>query len=108
MQKVTENICTCLVDHFSIVIISHLILQYFFLFEILMPDKTFFLCSVDNRYNNLQLQAANRRHKLLDALSLHQLNRDAYIVDSWINEKVSWMNKYNLSVYLRFKDWQSR
>ena len=45
--------------------------------------------SVDTRYNNLQLQAANRRHKLLDALSLHRLNRDAYIVDSWINEKVS-------------------
>ena len=48
-------------------------------------------CSVDTRYENLRLQAANRRHKLLDALSLHQLNRDAYIVDSWINEKVgSW------------------
>ena len=47
--------------------------------------------SVDTRYENLRLQAANRRHKLLDALSLHQLNRDAYIVDSWINEKVgSW------------------
>lgn len=43
--------------------------------------------NVDTRYENLRLQAANRRHKLLDALSLHQLNRDAYIVDSWINEK---------------------
>jgi len=47
-----------------------------------------FFCSVDTRYENLRLQAADRRHKLLDALSLHQLNRDAYIVDSWINEKV--------------------
>ena len=43
---------------------------------------------MDTRYENLRLQAANRRHKLLDALSLHKLNRDAYIVDSWINEKV--------------------
>ena len=61
-------------------------------------------CSVDTRYNQLQLQAADRRHKLLDALSLHQLNRDAYIVDSWINEKVSWMNVYKLSEYLGFKE----
>ena len=47
-----------------------------------------FFCSVDTRYENLRLQGADRRHKLLDALSLHRLNRDAYIVDSWINEKV--------------------
>ncbi|KAM7448230.1 hypothetical protein ABFA07_003643 [Porites harrisoni] len=43
--------------------------------------------NVDTRYENLRLQGADRRHKLLDALSLHRLNRDAYIVDSWINEK---------------------
>ena len=60
--------------------------------------------SVDTRYNQLQLQAANRRHKLLDALSLHQLNRDAYIVDSWINEKVSWMNMHKLRANLGSKD----
>lgn len=63
---------------------------------------------MDTRYNQLQLQAADRRHKLLDALSLHQLNRDAYIVDSWINEKVSWMNVYKLSECLGFKECQNR
>lgn len=47
-----------------------------------------FLCSVDDRYEALLQAAAIRRQKLLDALSLHQLNRDAYIVESWINEKV--------------------
>lgn len=60
----------------------------YFLFWILMVHNFLLPCSVDTRYENLRLQAANRRHKLLDALSLHQLNRDAYIVDSWINEKV--------------------
>lgn len=43
--------------------------------------------NVDNRYDNLMQQAAQRRHKLQDSLSLHRLNRDTYIVDSWINEK---------------------
>ena len=56
--------------------------------DLLIDAILVFFCSVDTRYKNLRLQAADRRHKLLDALSLHQLNRDAYIVDSWINEKV--------------------
>ena len=56
--------------------------------DLLIDAILVFFCSVDTRYENLRLQAADRRHKLLDALSLHQLNRDAYIVDSWINEKV--------------------
>ncbi|KAJ7388705.1 hypothetical protein OS493_036144 [Desmophyllum pertusum] len=43
--------------------------------------------NVDTRYSNLRLQASDRQQKLLDSLSLHRLNRDAYIVDSWINEK---------------------
>ncbi|XP_015748733.1 PREDICTED: spectrin beta chain, non-erythrocytic 1-like [Acropora digitifera] len=51
------------------------------------PDVVDRCYNVDTRYNNLLQHASQRRHKLQDALSLHQLNRDAYIVDSWINEK---------------------
>ena len=49
---------------------------------------TVFIPSVDDRYEALLQSAAIRRQKLCDALSLHQLNRDANIVETWINEKV--------------------
>lgn len=39
-KYVMENMCTCHIDHFSILIIIHLILKYL-LFEILMPDNFF-------------------------------------------------------------------
>ena len=58
------------------------------------------LCSVDNRYDNLMQQAAQRRHKLQDSLSLHRLNRDTYIVDSWINEKVGTATSVSVGSYL--------
>ena len=44
---------------------------------------------VDDRYNNLLNQANIRHQKLLDSLSLHKLNREANVVDKWIDERVS-------------------
>lgn len=54
---------------------------------------TFFLFSVDEQYDELVQLAATRRQKLQDALSLHQLNREANVVETWIDEKV-FSNKY--------------
>jgi len=48
----------------------------------------FIFYSLDERYEELLRLAAIRRQKLQDALSLHQLNREANIVESWIDEKV--------------------
>jgi hypothetical protein len=44
--------------------------------------------SVDERYANLKDLAAERRKKLLEALAQFQLNREAYIIDTWITERV--------------------
>ncbi|XP_032239849.2 spectrin beta chain isoform X2 [Nematostella vectensis] len=43
--------------------------------------------TLDERYSALLQQAAARRQKLQDALSLHKLNREAYIVETWIDER---------------------
>ena len=45
--------------------------------------------SVDERYANLKDLAAERRKKLLEALAQFQLNREAYIIDTWITERVN-------------------
>ena len=44
--------------------------------------------SVDEQYANLKNLAAERRKKLLEALAQFQLNREAYIIDTWIKERV--------------------
>ena len=49
-----------------------------------------FIFRVDERYEKLQDLAAQRRKKLLEALSQFQLNREAYVVDTWITERVSY------------------
>lgn len=49
----------------------------------------FYLYRVDERYENLRDLAAQRRKKLLEALAQFQLNREAYVVDTWITERVS-------------------
>ncbi|XP_028393281.1 spectrin beta chain, non-erythrocytic 1-like isoform X3 [Dendronephthya gigantea] len=43
--------------------------------------------TVDERYANLKDLAAERRKKLLEALAQFQLNREAYIIDTWIAER---------------------
>ncbi|XP_031552905.1 spectrin beta chain, non-erythrocytic 1-like isoform X2 [Actinia tenebrosa] len=43
--------------------------------------------NVDEQYEEVVQLAATRRQKLQDALSLHQLNREANIVETWIDEK---------------------
>ena len=55
----------------------------------LFSHTCFIFCfSVDERYEELLRLAAIRHQKLQDALSLHQLNREANVVESWIDEKV--------------------
>lgn len=48
----------------------------------------FLVFRVDERYENLKDLAAQRRKKLLEALAQFKLNREAYIVDTWITERV--------------------
>ena len=49
-----------------------------------------FIIRVDERYEKLKDLAAQRRKKLLEALSQFRLNREAYVVDTWITERVSY------------------
>lgn len=63
-----------------------------------MLIKLLFNYSVDERYDELLKLAASRRQKLQDALSLHQLNREANVVESWIDEKVIHANLFLIEI----------